>query len=90
MPDLEALHLTPEQCDAALQWVDGGGCAYAAQNAVARLLMASRAPWRPLGWALLLPGVNRIAGVAYRLVAANRQRLPGGTPACALPSRDDT
>jgi len=23
--------------------------------------------------------------VVYRLVAANRQRMPGGTPACALP-----
>ncbi len=83
--DLVALGLTPRQCDEALQWVDAQGRACSAQRAVARLLRASLWPWRPLGHLLGLPGVDQAAGWAYRLVAANRQRLPGGTPACALP-----
>lgn len=42
----------------------------------------------PLAWAgrvLSLPGVRSIASLGYRWVAENRHRLPGGTPACALP-----
>jgi predicted DCC family thiol-disulfide oxidoreductase YuxK len=36
----------------------------------------------------LLPGVRRVADVVYRAVAANRYRLPGGTPACRVSSRN--
>ena len=57
-----------------------------AQDAVARVLLAGR-PWlRPVGAAMLAPGVNAVAGMAYRWVALNRHRLPGGTPACSLPA----
>lgn len=84
--DLPALGLTRAQCDAALQWVDAGGRAHAGQDAVARLLLASRPRWRPLGAVLLVPGVHAVAGVVYRAVARNRSRLPGGTAACAVPA----
>jgi predicted DCC family thiol-disulfide oxidoreductase YuxK len=33
-----------------------------------------------------VPGVRQIAGFVYRLVAKYRHRLPGGTPACKLPT----
>ena len=84
--DLRSLGLTAAQCDAALQWVDAAGRISSAQDAVARLLLASTAWARPVGVVLLAPGVNALAGVAYRSVAANRSRLPGGTPACQLPA----
>lgn len=84
--DLPGLGLTPEQCDEALQWVDGRGRVSSAQDAVARVLLAGSLPFRPLGALILLPGVNALAGVVYRWVAANRHRLPGGTPACSLPA----
>ncbi len=85
--DLDALGLTPEQCDAALQWVDAGGRAHAAQDAVAALLLASR-PWaRPAGAVLRLPGVHGLAGATYRWVAGHRHLLPGGSAACAVPPR---
>lgn len=84
--DLAPMGLTPQRCDQALQWVDATGRTSSAQNAVARLLLASR-PWaRPIGAVLLLPGANWLAGLAYRWVAANRSRLPGGTATCQLPS----
>ena len=84
--DLAMLVLTPGECDAALQWVDWDGRAHSAQRAVARLLLTSRLPWRPMGFVLRRPGVDQLAGAVYRLVAANRQRLHGGSPACTVPT----
>lgn len=84
--DLAALGLTPQQCDEALQWVSGNGRISSAQDAVARVLLQGRWPFRPLGALIALPGMNALAGVVYRWVAANRHRLPGGTPACSLPA----
>jgi predicted DCC family thiol-disulfide oxidoreductase YuxK len=84
--DLSEYPLTPEECDAALQWVAADGTVSRAQDAVARTLLACRPPLRPLGAVVLLPGVNALAGLVYRWVAANRHRLPGGTPACSLPA----
>lgn len=84
--DLAVYGLTPQQCDAAVQWVGADGTVSSAQDAVARTLLAARLPLRPLGLVMLLPGVNALAGLVYRWVAANRHRLPGGTPACSLPA----
>ncbi len=83
--DLAALGLTEEQCRDAVQWVSAAGRAYAGAAAVAAALAAGRLPWRPAGWVLALPGIRSLAQGAYRWVAANRYRLPGGTPACRLP-----
>lgn len=84
--DLDALGLTAEQCDEALQWVSSKGTISSAQDAVARVLLAGRLPFKPLGAVILVPGINALAGVVYRWVALNRHRLPGGTPACSLPA----
>lgn len=84
--DLATLGLTEEQCDAALQWVGADGRISSAEDAVARALLSSRMPLRPLGAILLLPGLHGLAGVVYRWVARNRHRLPGGTPACSMPA----
>lgn len=84
--DLDRLGLTPAACDAALQWVARDGAISSAQEAVARVLLAGRWWQRPAGAVILLPGINQLAGLAYRWVARNRHRLPGGTPACSLPA----
>ncbi|KGN40459.1 thiol-disulfide oxidoreductase DCC family protein [Knoellia aerolata] len=84
--DLEALGVTARACDEALQWVSASGRVSSAQDAVARVLLAGRLPFRPVGALILVPGVNALAGVVYRWVALNRHRLPGGTPACSLPA----
>lgn len=83
--ELEPLGLTQQQCAESLRYVDRAGRTYAAQDAVARLLLGAAWWWRPLGAVVLLPGVHALAGVVYRWVARNRHRLPGGTAACALP-----
>jgi predicted DCC family thiol-disulfide oxidoreductase YuxK len=85
--DLTAYDVTAEQCAEALRWVGTGG-PEAGAGAVGRLLLAAGGGWRIAGRALLLPGVRRVADVVYRAVAANRYRLPGGTPACRVSSRN--
>jgi Uncharacterized protein conserved in bacteria len=83
--DLDALGLTPQQCDEAVWWVGTDGVRAAGPDAIARLLGTSRAGWRLLGAVLRLAPVRALAWPSYRWVARNRHRLPGGTPACALP-----
>ena len=39
---------------------------------------------RGLGTLALVRPTSYVADLVYSWVAANRQRLPGGTPACAL------
>lgn len=88
--DLDHYGLTMEQCLEALQFVDEQGRVHAAQDAVARLLLAGAPWWKPFGAVLLLPGVNALAGLGYRWVARNRYRLPGSTEACAMPPAGTT
>lgn len=83
--DLDALGLTAADCTAAVQWVAADGTRSAGPDAIARLLAESRPWWRMVGLLLRLPPVRLLAWPAYRLVARNRHRMPGGTAACAVP-----
>jgi predicted DCC family thiol-disulfide oxidoreductase YuxK len=81
--DLAALGVRAADAAASLQWVATDRRVYAGAAAAARLLVGAGRVWKVLGrLLLLLPGVRTIAELLYRLVAANRHRLPGGTPAC--------
>lgn len=94
--DLVVLGLTAAQCHARLQWVTDRSVRGAPDNhlsgvrAVAAMLRAGggsrggatgRAA-RALGLLATYPPLSWAAAAAYVLVAANRNRLPGGTPAC--------
>jgi predicted DCC family thiol-disulfide oxidoreductase YuxK len=59
------------------------GGAEAVNRAVRRIWWA-----RPLAWLWFLPGMPALQGRIYRWVAANRHRLPGSTPACGVPRRE--
>jgi predicted DCC family thiol-disulfide oxidoreductase YuxK len=83
--DLGALGLTRQECEEAVQWVAPDGATAAGPDAIALLLRASRPHWRLAGRLLQLPPVRVVAWPAYRWVARNRHRLPGGTAACSLP-----
>ncbi|MGW6913628.1 thiol-disulfide oxidoreductase DCC family protein [Kitasatospora sp. NPDC054939] len=76
-----------ERAEQELLWVTPGGAVYGGAQAVARLLMRTGGAWAYLGGLLALAPVRPVAGAAYRWVARNRHRLPGGTPACELPQR---
>jgi len=81
--DLAALGVSEAQATDALQWIEAGAADRSGHEAVAAMLISSAPLWRIAGRVLLLPGVSWAAARAYRLIAANRHRLPGGTPACA-------
>ena len=87
--DLVSLGLTQEQCETAVQFVDRGSIT-SAHVAVARVLIYGKKGWSLLGYAMLLPGIKQVAGVVYRWVAKNRDRMPGGTAECALPQSERT
>lgn len=78
LADLAALGLTAEQCSEAVQFVAADRRAHAAHDAVSMLLRNAGKGWWVLGSLMRLPGVHWLCGVAYRWVARNRQRLPGG------------
>ncbi len=83
--DLGALGLSEADCEQAVQWVGADGERASGAAAIGRLLVDAGSFWRPLGRALLVPPLSWFGPPAYRLVARHRDRLPGGTKACALP-----
>jgi predicted DCC family thiol-disulfide oxidoreductase YuxK len=84
LTDLGELGVTEKQASAAVQWVEIDGAVRSGHEAIAAVLGTAGPIWKLAGRILLLPGVSWVAARAYRLVARNRYRLPGGTPACAL------
>ncbi|WP_042452988.1 thiol-disulfide oxidoreductase DCC family protein [Streptacidiphilus jiangxiensis] len=76
---------TAERAKREVLWITPTGKVHGGADAVAKVLLRQgRLPWNVLGAAMRLPGVRNLAEVVYRLVSANRDRLPGGTPACAI------
>ena len=80
--ELDDLGLTAAACAEAVQYV-GEGVHGSGAEAVARALLLCRVPAPLVGRTLLRRHVAPVAERAYRVVAANRHRLPGATPACA-------
>jgi predicted DCC family thiol-disulfide oxidoreductase YuxK len=83
LTDLAELGITEEQAADAVQWVQVDGAVRSGHEAIAATLSTVGPVWRVAGRLLLLPGISWMAAKAYRLVADNRYRLPGSTPACA-------
>lgn len=83
--DLTALGVSAEQAQREVVWVTPTGATYGGAQAVARLLMRSGGAYAYLGGLLALAPVRPVAEAVYRLIARYRHKMPGGTPACALP-----
>ena len=89
--DLDALGVRQADAEASVQWIHArSGQPVRAEGtaAIAGLLIDAGSYWRPFGWLLDLRPVRWIAVPAYRLIARNRHRLPGGTAACLLPQAE--
>jgi predicted DCC family thiol-disulfide oxidoreductase YuxK len=78
---LAALGLTVEDVSRAAWWIEDGE-REGGHLAVAQSLVAARGGWRAIGRVLLVPPFRWLAAIGYRVVAANRGRLFGHTPAC--------
>jgi predicted DCC family thiol-disulfide oxidoreductase YuxK len=88
LTDLAELGLTEKQAADAVQWVQDDGTVRSGHEAIAALLNTAGRIWKIIGRIILLPGISWMAAKIYRLVADNRYRLPGGTPACAVVDED--
>lgn len=83
--DLTELGVSEAAAADAVQWVRADGTVRSGHEAIAAMLGSAGTLWKIAGRILLLPGISWAAAQAYRLVATNRHRLPGGTPACERP-----
>ncbi|MFJ4467077.1 thiol-disulfide oxidoreductase DCC family protein [Streptomyces sp. NPDC089424] len=83
---LDALGVTRRRAEYEALWITPDGTVHGGAQAVAKLLASARGGWAVLGAVLQLAPVRWLAHGIYRAVADNRHRLPGGTPACALPA----
>jgi len=83
--DLARLDLT-ERDVTRYAWLLVGDRRYRGHAAFAAMMRMQRSPgWRFLGHLLVVPPFSWAAALGYSLIARFRHRLPGGTPACALP-----
>lgn len=82
--DLGGWGLTAREVDRAAYLLLADGSRLAGADAFAHLLAwRGRGGWSWLGRLARLAPVRWLAGAMYRLVAANRHRLPGASVACA-------
>ncbi|WP_326616192.1 DUF393 domain-containing protein [Streptomyces decoyicus] len=88
--DLAGLGIAQQRAEHEVLWVTPGGAVHGGAQAVAKLLMSARGGWPVVGALLTLPPVRWLAHGAYRVIAHNRRRMPGGTAACAMPSAPRT
>jgi predicted DCC family thiol-disulfide oxidoreductase YuxK len=51
------------------------------------LLIQPNALLKLFGALMVMPGADPISAKVYEWVAANRHKLPGGTPACKMPKK---
>ena len=84
LTDLSALGLTAEQAGTQVYLVTDHGL-FAGAECFAEFMRLQGDPLhRLIAWGMRLPLMRSLAAWGYRLVARNRHRLPGGTPACAM------
>ena len=77
--------LTTEEAAAKVQVVVGDKV-FAGHYCMSKLLLIQpNILLKLVGAVMVLPGLDSISARVYEWIAANRQKLPGGTPACKLP-----
>lgn len=84
--ELSKLGVSQAEAESAVQYLRDGK-QYKGAEAIARCLMDSKTIWSAAGWLLRAPVILSFAEIVYSAVAANRHRLPGGTPECQLKPR---
>lgn len=83
--DLTQWGLTPAEAAAKVQ-LSYAGEIFAGHKCMAKLLQIQPNPLlKAAGSIMVMPLIDYISAKLYEWIAANRQKLPGGTPACKLP-----
>jgi predicted DCC family thiol-disulfide oxidoreductase YuxK len=90
--DLASFGLTEERTRREMIWVPAGDVPAdlaGGDRAFAAWLRYAGGPAALVGRLISSPPLRPVARIAYGWVSRNRHRLPGGTPACALPPQAD-
>ncbi|WP_419923808.1 thiol-disulfide oxidoreductase DCC family protein [Candidatus Poriferisocius sp.] len=74
--DLGTIGLTDEDVARSAWWIDPDGTRSDEHRSIAGALRAMSRPWPAVGRLLTLGPINPLAGWTYRMIAANRYRLP--------------
>lgn len=83
--DLDQYGLTTEEAAAKVQLVIGDKV-FDGHYCMSKLLLIQPNIFlKFIGAVMVMPGLEPISAKIYTWIAANRQKLPGGTPACKLP-----
>jgi predicted DCC family thiol-disulfide oxidoreductase YuxK len=82
--DIASYGLTEADVMTAAYWVDERGRTFRGHRSIGKALMAVGGAWKPVGALMLVPPFSWLAALTYVIIAKNRHRLPGGTPACKL------
>lgn len=85
--DLAVLGVDASRAVLEMPYVRADGVVDYGHRAFASILRTGPLPWRAVGWLVTTRVVEPLAIRAYRWVAQNRHRLPGGTAACSLEHR---
>ena len=83
--DLAALGTTAERTRREALWVSTDGTISGGAAAFAEWLQFRSGAYGIVGRVIDLPVIRALAAAVYRVIAKNRHRMPGGSPACALP-----
>ena len=83
--DLTALGTSAERTQREALWVATDGTIHGGAAVFAEWLQFQGGGYEVMGRGMNLPVIRDLAAAAYRMIAKNRHRLPGGSPACALP-----
>lgn len=86
--DLAAAGIEDQRAAREIAVIDAHGAIHYGHLGWAAILATGPWPWRALGVVMGRGPGAAVARAAYRWVSENRTRLPGGTPACALPAAD--
>ena len=80
--DLDSYGITEAEAASKL-WLLTTDHHYGGASALSALLRNQPTPWaRFVGWVTSVPPLSFVAQLLYAIVAAMRDQLPGGTPAC--------
>ena len=83
--DLAALGTTAERAQREALWVGTDGEIRGGAAVFAEWLTFRGGAYAVAGRLMNLHLVRSLAAAVYRVIAKNRHRMPGGSPACALP-----
>jgi predicted DCC family thiol-disulfide oxidoreductase YuxK len=88
--DLDAYGIPRSRARYEILWIGPDGRIDGGAQAIAKLLLDCGGAWAAIGALIRIPPFRWIAHGVYRLVANNRDRMPGGGPTCAAkPTRTD-